>query len=75
MKILNLCPSSLELKPAEFSVEDGRLHVGVHGGSLELTELQPEGRKALSASEFCKGFDHLLDEGLPLVALEDEKAA
>lgn len=43
------------LKPAEVSCEDGKLMVGCGDGSLELTMVQPEGGKRMSATEYLRG--------------------
>ncbi len=47
--------SNTALKPAEVSCEDGKLMVGCGDGSLELTMVQPEGGKRMSATEYLRG--------------------
>ena len=43
-------------EPGELKVTGGRLLVACAGGSwLELTEVQPEGKKAMTAQEFLRG--------------------
>lgn len=44
------------LSPGMLSVEDKRLYVGAGNGSLELLEVKPEGRKAMSARDFINGY-------------------
>jgi methionyl-tRNA formyltransferase len=34
---------------------DGRLLVGAGDGALELLEVRPEGRRAMSGAEFARG--------------------
>lgn len=43
------------LAPGEVSTEGGRLVVGCGQGSLELTSVQPEGGKRMSAAEYLRG--------------------
>jgi methionyl-tRNA formyltransferase len=44
------------VEPAQLLVEDGHLLVGcAKGTTLELTELQPEGRNRMTAAEFLRG--------------------
>ncbi|KPK63885.1 hypothetical protein AMJ83_05415 [candidate division WOR_3 bacterium SM23_42] len=45
-----------KLSPGMLSVEDKRLYVGAGNGSLELLEVKPEGRKAMSARDFINGY-------------------
>src|SRR5262249_27239053 len=45
------------LAPAELSVEGERLLAGCGGGTaLELLQIQPEGKKAMTAREFINGY-------------------
>jgi methionyl-tRNA formyltransferase len=45
-----------KLSPRVLSVEDKRLYVGAGNGSIELLEVKPEGRKAMSARDFINGY-------------------
>lgn len=47
--------SNIALEPAEVSCDDGKLMVGCGDGSLELTTVQPEGGKRMSATEYLRG--------------------
>ena len=47
--------SNTPLKPAEVSCDEGKLMVGCSDGSLELTTVQPEGGKRMSATEYLRG--------------------
>ena len=45
-----------DLDPGRLAVgPDGRLFVGTADGALELLELRPEGRRAMSGAEFARG--------------------
>jgi methionyl-tRNA formyltransferase len=47
--------SNTPLKPAEVSCDEGKLIVGCGDGSLELTTVQPEGGKRMSATDYLRG--------------------
>ena len=47
--------SNIPLKPAEVSCDEGKLIVGCGDGSLELTTVQPEGGKRMSATDYLRG--------------------
>jgi methionyl-tRNA formyltransferase len=59
-KVLNVTaakPSSPEIRQAELLVEDARLFVGCgNSTALELLEVQPEGKKRISARDFVHGY-------------------
>lgn len=44
------------LPPGRILVDGGRLYVGAGGGSLEILELQQEGRRRMTAAEFLRGY-------------------
>jgi len=45
-----------DLDSGQLAVDpDGRLLVGTGDGSLELLEVRPEGRRAMSGAEFARG--------------------
>ena len=48
-----------------FRIENGRLLLGfAHGTALEVQELQPEGKKRMSARDFINGYRPQSDETL-----------
>jgi methionyl-tRNA formyltransferase len=49
-----LAPTS-ELEPGELAVREGRLLYGAAPGALELLEVQPEGKRPMSASAWLRG--------------------
>ncbi len=50
-------PSSERVPQAEFLVKDGNLFVGCgNGTSLQLLEVQPEGKRRMAASDFVHGY-------------------
>ncbi len=54
---------------AHFAVEHGRLLLGfAHGTALEVTELQLEGKKRMSAPDFINGYRPRSDEPLGATA-------
>ena len=48
-------PSDLELAPGEILIQDKKLTVGCGEGSLELTTVQPDGGKRMSAADYLRG--------------------
>jgi methionyl-tRNA formyltransferase len=47
--------SDTSLKPSEISCDGGKLIVGCGDGSLELTMVQPEGGKRMTATDYLRG--------------------
>ena len=56
LKILDLKPSSRRLPAGAASTEAGTLHVGCGGHALEISSLQLEGKRPLTAHEFLSGY-------------------
>ena len=50
---VEVCEGGLE--PGEISIEDGQLRVGCGSGALRLREVQPEGSRRMSATEYLRG--------------------
>jgi methionyl-tRNA formyltransferase len=49
--------SPADIRPGELRVDNDRLLMGCGGGTaLEITELQPEGKKRMSARDFINGY-------------------
>jgi methionyl-tRNA formyltransferase len=58
-------PEVAVVKPRHFTIEHGRLLLGfAHGTTLEVLELQVEGKKRMSASDFINGYRPRSDEPL-----------
>jgi methionyl-tRNA formyltransferase len=56
-------PDVVEVKAGYFAIEHGRLLLGfARGTALEVTELQVEGKKRMSASDFINGYRPRSDE-------------
>lgn len=56
-------PEVAVVKAAHFTIENGRLLLGfAHGTALEIAELQVEGKKRMSASDFINGYRPRSDE-------------
>ncbi|HEU5334437.1 MAG TPA: methionyl-tRNA formyltransferase [Terriglobales bacterium] len=57
LRVWSAKPVTTVLKPGELKVEDSRLLVGCgHNTALELLEVQPEGKKRMSAADFINGY-------------------
>ena len=55
VKILAVNISDKKLKPAEISIEKDQLFVGTSTVALEILELQPAGKKIMSAADYIRG--------------------
>jgi methionyl-tRNA formyltransferase len=51
----NLTPVSSDLEPGTILVRDKKLFINTSDNLLELTEVQPEGKRKLNSSEFING--------------------
>jgi methionyl-tRNA formyltransferase len=57
LNVTAIKPASEEVPPAHILVRDGQLFVGCGNHSaIELPELQPEGKKRISAGDFIRGY-------------------
>lgn len=56
LKLLRVIPAKETIEPGNARVDDGRLFIGCGAGSIEVTELQLEGKNAMSAAEFVRGY-------------------
>ena len=58
-KIYNAEESNLILNKGELRIIDEKLYVGCEKGSIHLIEVQIEGKKRMSSSEFIKGYSSI----------------
>lgn len=58
LRIIAAAPGEGEqsLSPGELRAAGDRLLVGCAGGSLEIIQIQPEGKKAMAAGDFIRGY-------------------
>jgi methionyl-tRNA formyltransferase len=62
-------PEVAIVRPAHLVVENGRLLMGfAHGSTLEVRELQVEGKKRMSAHDFINGYRPRSNEPLGVMA-------
>jgi methionyl-tRNA formyltransferase len=61
IKIYKCKADSQQAQPGQVIIKDNRLFVGCKSGSLEILELQAEGKKRMDAASFLRGFP--LDKG------------
>ena len=66
LQILKARPTSESLPPAEMEVKDNQLRLGCAEGSLEILELQLEGKKRTAAKDFIQGYRPQQSEKLGL---------
>lgn len=55
LKLLSITPSEKTIAPGFVSVNEGRIYLGCSGGSIEILELQIEGKKPMSPQVFLQG--------------------
>lgn len=65
VKLNKVQKAALKLKKGQTRFDAGQLFVGAEGGSVELLELQMEGKKNLSAADFARGFPAFTETSLP----------
>lgn len=67
LKILDASVSGTgeDLRPGVVSINDGRLTIGTGEGSLDVKRLQLEGRGAVSAADFLRGYPAIEGASLP----------
>lgn len=56
LKLFNGIPSQMKSKPAELKIVDQKIYVGTADYFIEVTELQLEGKKRMSANSLLNGF-------------------
>ncbi len=56
VKLLNIKPVEKKLEPGKFVTENGRLFIGCGVDSIEVFELQVEGKKPMDAKAFINGY-------------------
>lgn len=59
VKLLNIKPTRQAGSPGTALVENDTLHIGCSTGSIEVRELQLEGKKPMSATEFLSGYSRI----------------
>ena len=69
-KLLKILEASVSgtgenLRPGVVSIDDGRLIIGTGEGSLDVRRLQLEGRAAVSAADFLRGYPAIEGASLP----------
>ncbi len=69
-KLLKILEASVSgtgenLRPGVVSIDDGRLIIGTGEGSLDVSRLQLEGRAAVSAADFLRGYPAIEGASLP----------
>ncbi|MBU0646590.1 methionyl-tRNA formyltransferase [Patescibacteria group bacterium] len=61
LKILKMAPTDFEadLPPGTVAIKNNRLYVDCSDGTLELLEIQPEGKGRMSIPEFLNGYSEI----------------
>jgi len=56
VKLYRAKPVEMETTPGEIILEGNRLLIGAEGGAVEILEIQPAGKKRMTAQEFIRGY-------------------
>lgn len=56
-KLFFAIESEEKLAPSEMILKDGHIYIGTKDGSVEITEIQLEGKKRMPLSDLLRGFD------------------
>lgn len=56
LKLLQICPSEKNLPAGEACIENKRIYIGCGENSIEILELQLEGKNPMSAEVFANGY-------------------
>lgn len=59
LKLLEIKPSAKTIPPGIISVQEQKLFIGCGAGSIELSEVQLEGKKPMTATVFMNGYRNL----------------
>ncbi len=55
LKLLSLKPGSMQIQAGHVEEKDNGIYIGTHNGSIQVLELQLEGKNAITASAFING--------------------
>ncbi len=64
LKLLKIKPANLELKPGLVKIENEKICIGTSNKSIEILELQLEGKQKMDAKQFLNGYTNLNDSML-----------
>jgi methionyl-tRNA formyltransferase len=56
LKLIKIKPSDKNIKPGEVLTGNGKIYIGCKTNSIEVVELQLEGKKIMKAKEFLNGY-------------------
>ncbi len=59
LKLLEIKPNSKKLEPGQIIIEDGKLYIGTSNTSIEILELQLEGKQKMDVKTFTNGYKEI----------------
>ena len=59
LKLLNIKPSSKKLRPDQVDIENDKLYIGTNNSSIEILELQLEGKQKMDRKSFINGYKEI----------------
>lgn len=64
LKLLKIKKSNLEIKPGVVKIENNNIYIGTSKKSIEVLELQLEGKQKMDAKQFINGYGQIDNEKL-----------
>ncbi|MBU2542383.1 methionyl-tRNA formyltransferase [Patescibacteria group bacterium] len=64
LKLLKIKKSTLEIAPSLVKTEDSKIYIGTNNESIQILELQLEGKQKMTAEQFVNGYTNLNDSML-----------
>ncbi|MFH1286666.1 MAG: methionyl-tRNA formyltransferase [Candidatus Magasanikbacteria bacterium] len=59
LKLLKIKPAEKQIEAGKVLIEDGTMYIGCSHDSIEVLELQLEGKKVMDVKTFVKGYHHV----------------
>ncbi|MFH1947431.1 MAG: methionyl-tRNA formyltransferase [Candidatus Magasanikbacteria bacterium] len=64
LKLLKIKKSDLKIKPGVVKIENDNMYIGTHKNSIEILELQLEGKQKMTAEQFVNGYKNIINNKL-----------
>ncbi len=59
LKLLQIKPAQISLQPGQVVFQNEKMYVGCSGGSIEVLQIQPEGKGAMEIKSFINGYQNI----------------
>lgn len=64
LKLLEILPSDIKIESGKVVFTDGKMYIGATNGSIEVIQLQLEGKKPMDVKTFYNGYKTIVDSKL-----------